>query len=93
MTADASDTGIPEGWLDCQAKTPFQPFKNLPSVLWTQEEVDLCELRVNEALREHLSAVNPQNLSSKSAQAREAFLQDSKIVPDSFYILGKRNPV
>ena len=23
VTADASDTGTPEGWLDCQAKTPF----------------------------------------------------------------------
>ena len=35
VTADASDTGTPEGWLDFQAKTAFQPFKNLPSVLWT----------------------------------------------------------
>ena len=50
VTADASDTGTPEGWLDCQAKTSFQPFKNLPSVLWTQEEVDLFELQVNKAL-------------------------------------------
>ena len=33
VTTDASDTGTPEGWLDCQAKTPLQPFKNLLSVL------------------------------------------------------------
>ena len=59
VTADASDTGTPEGWLDCQAKTSFQPFKNLPSVLWTQEEVNLFELRVNEALQERLSTVDP----------------------------------
>ena len=59
VTADASDTGTPEGWLDFQAKTSFQPFKNLPSVLWTQEEVDLFELRVNKALRGRLSTVDP----------------------------------
>ena len=59
MTTDASDAGTPEGWVDCQAKTPFQPFKNLPSVLWTQEEIDLFELRVNEVLREQLSVVDP----------------------------------
>ena len=56
---DASDTGTPGGWVDCQAKTLFQPFKNLPSVLWTQEEIDRFELRVNEALRERLSRVDP----------------------------------
>ena len=50
VTSDASDTGTPEGGLDYQAKTSFQPFKNLLSVLWTQEEVNLFELRVNEAL-------------------------------------------
>ena len=50
VTAAASDMGTPEGWLDCQAKTSFQPFKNLPSVLWTQEEVDLFKLQVNKAL-------------------------------------------
>ena len=33
VTADTSDTGTPVGWLDCQTRTPFQPFKNLPSVL------------------------------------------------------------
>ena len=44
VTADASNMGTPEGWLDCQTKTSFQPFKNLLSVLWTQEEVDLFEL-------------------------------------------------
>ena len=59
MTTDASDTGTPEGWVDCQVKTPFQPFKNLPSVLWTQEEIDLFELQANEALQERLSAVDP----------------------------------
>ena len=59
VTTDASDTGTPEGWLDCQPKTTFQPFKNLLSVLWTQEEVDLFEFRVNEALQECLSAVDP----------------------------------
>ena len=37
--------------------------------------------------------VNPQNLSPKSAEAREVFLQNGKIVPDSFYILGKWNLV
>ena len=93
VTTDASDTGTPEVWLDRQAKTSFQPFKNLPSVLWTQEEGDLFEFRVKEALRECLSAVNPQNLSPKLAQAREAFLQDSKIVPDSFHVLEKQNLV
>ena len=59
VTTDASDTGTPEGWLDCQAKTSFQPFKNLPSVLWTQEEIDHFELPVNEALQECLSKVDP----------------------------------
>ena len=59
VTTDASDTGTLEGWVDCQAKTLFQPFKNLPSVLWTQEEIDRFELRVNEALRERLSRVDP----------------------------------
>ena len=59
VTMDASDTGTPGGWVDCQAKTLFQPFKNLPSVLWTQEEIDRFELRVNEALRERLSRVDP----------------------------------
>ena len=44
MTTAASDMGTPEGWLDCQAKTSFQPFKNLPPVLWTQEESNLFEL-------------------------------------------------
>ena len=43
VTADARDTGTPKGWLDCQ-KTSFQPFKNLLSVLWTQEVVDLFEV-------------------------------------------------
>ena len=59
ITMDASDTGTPEGWVDCQAKTLFQPFKNLPSGLWTQEEIELFELRVNEVLQEQLSAVDP----------------------------------
>ena len=59
VTANPSDTGTPEGWLDCQAKAPIEPFKNLPSVLWTQEEVDLFELRLNKALQECLSAVDP----------------------------------
>ena len=59
VTADASDTGTSEGWLDCQAKTSFQPFKNLLSVLWIQEEVDLFELQVNEALQECFSAIDP----------------------------------
>ena len=58
VTADASDPGTPEGWLDCQTKTFFQPFKNLPSVLQTQEQIDLFEIRINEALREHLSTVD-----------------------------------
>ena len=47
------------------------------------------KILVNEALQEFLSMVNPQNLSPKLAQAREAFLQNGKIVPDSFYVLGK----
>ena len=89
MAADTSDTGTPEGWLDRQMRTPFQPFKNLASVLWTQEEVDLFELQVNEALRKYLFTVNPQNLSPKSAQAREVFLEHGEIMPDNFYILGK----
>ena len=93
VAVDSSDAGTPEGWLDCQTRTPFQPFKNLPSVLWTQEEVDLFDLRVNKALRECLYTVNPQNLSLKLAQAKKVFLEHSEIVPNSFYVLGKQNLV
>ena len=37
--------------------------------------------------------MNPQNLTSKLAQARKVFLEQGKIVPDSFYILEKQNLV
>ena len=48
---------------------------------------------MDNALQKCLSTVDPHNLSLNPAQARKTFLEQGKVMRDSFYILGKQNLV
>lgn len=93
VATDTSNMGMAKVWLDCQVRIPFQPFKSIPLVLWTKEEINFFELLVDDALQKCLSMVSLQNLSPKSAQARKLFLEQGEIIGNSFYILGKQKLV